>query len=103
MSNFEMKGGSGSVTFGSAKAQSKRNDEAVDKEEESAEIAEFKELCIDARSLMDNRLFQKVILDGYIRDTALDIGTSFDGSDTDIDALRAITQLQNYLNSLVQS
>ncbi len=51
--------------------------------------------------LIDNKDFQKVILDGFMDDMALEIGKSFYGSSEQIDTLKSITLLSNYLTQKI--
>ena len=66
-----------------------------------AEI-EYKALTLAGTELMKNHNFKKVILDGYINYVALETGKSFSGTDSEVDALKAVTHLQNYLNSFTE-
>ncbi len=52
--------------------------------------------------LYENEDFQKVILGDYIDRQALVLGKSFDGSESLVDALKAITHLSMYLDQKVQ-
>ncbi len=50
-------------------------------------------------TLMKQKLFQEVIIEGYINATALAVGTDFDIED--IDKLKGITLLKRYLEEAV--
>jgi len=53
------------------------------------------------QSLMSNPEFRELILEGYVRDTALDVGTTFDGSDAEVDSLKAVSHFNMYVQSLL--
>ena len=61
---------------------------------------EYKELQQLATELLKNNAFQKVIVDLYVKKTAIGIGSTFTGSADDIDALKAVTHLNNFMTSL---
>jgi hypothetical protein len=54
-------------------------------------------LSNDIKDLMENETFKRVIMDLYINDTALVIGSSFTGSESDMEALKAVTHLRSFL------
>ncbi len=66
------------------------------------EEIEYKALTLAATELMKNVNFKTVILDGYIDYVALETGKTFSGTDSEIDSLKAVTHLQNYLNSFTE-
>ena len=51
--------------------------------------------------LMNNPEFRELILEDYVRDTALDVGTTFDGSDAEVDSLKAVSHFNMYVQSLL--
>ncbi len=56
------------------------------------------------KRLMDSKDYQKVIREGFIQSKLNALGMDFDGSEADVDALKAIASLQTYLQSnLTQS
>ncbi len=69
--------------------------------EPTMEEAEILEMASDMRQLLDNRLFQKLIVDAYINKSALSVGTSFTGSKSDLELLSAVTHLTNHINTVI--
>ncbi len=55
------------------------------------------------KKLMDDKVFQKVILEGYMEGQAISLGTNFDGLEEELDTLKAITNLKRYLDSRVEN
>ena len=51
--------------------------------------------------LMNDVRFKEVIVEGYIESTAEKIGSNFDGSEDQIDTLKAITHLKQWLESAI--
>jgi len=72
----------------------------VKEEALSQDEQDYKELQLLAVELHKSRAFQKVIVDLYLKKTALSIGSTFTGSSDDIDALKAVTHLNNFMTSL---
>ena len=69
---------------------------------ERRELEYQKRLSDDIKVLMNNEAFQRVILESYIRDTSIRVGSSFSGSNEDIETLKAISHLKAYLeNSII--
>jgi len=54
-------------------------------------------LAQDIKWLMNNEQFKRAILNGYINDTALNVGVSFTGSDMQVDQLKGVSHLTEYL------
>ena len=46
--------------------------------------------------------FQEVILKDFIESTAIDVGSSFEGSESDIEALKAVSYLKRWLEQRVE-
>jgi len=65
--------------------------------EEQLEIEGQRELAEDIQWLMKNEQFKRVILDKYIKDSSVEVGMSFTGSEEQMDTLKSITSLVNYL------
>jgi len=67
------------------------------------EIDESAAMAVDRANKMlkltNDPLFVELITQGYIRDTALNVGTNFD--DSGIDALKAITHLKYYVATVI--
>jgi hypothetical protein len=71
-------------------------------EAERRELEYQKRLSDDIKILMNNESFQRAILEGYIRDTSVSVGSSFSGSESEIESLKAISHLKAYLeNSII--
>ncbi len=51
------------------------------------------------KRLMETSDYQKVIQEGFIQSKLNALGMDFDGSEADVDALKAIVSLQTYLQS----
>ncbi len=79
----------------------RRHSNAAKPRETTVDESEAIELAKAMKELLDNKNFQKVIIDGYINKVALDIGTSFTGDKSDIEVLSAITHLTNHINSVL--
>jgi len=65
----------------------------VEREEFDREV----QLSNDIKMLMADETFRRVILDGYINDNALSIGSAFVGSVEQVEGLKAISHLKRYL------
>ena len=53
------------------------------------------------KKLMATHEFKVLIMEEYIRDTSIDVGTSFDGSAEDVDTLKAISHLSSFMQSVL--
>ena len=74
----------------------------IDMEEmERVEYERAKRLSDDIGALMKNEAFMRVIFDEYIDNTALVVGSGFDGSDYQVEALKAISHLKLFLTNSV--
>jgi len=51
--------------------------------------------------LLDNAEFRELILEDYIRDTALEVGTTFEGSESEIDALKSVSHFSMYMQGVL--
>ncbi len=71
----------------------------TDTELEELEIEAAELLAADIKWLMANDQFKRVILQKYINDTSLDVGTSFIGSDDQIQQLKSISDLMAFLTN----
>ena len=60
------------------------------------------ELGRATQRLYDNKDFCRVILEGFIDKQGLGIAKNFDGSESDVDTLKSITLLNDYLTSKVE-
>ena len=83
-------------------AEEDRAVHAPEQPKPTIEEAEYGELMNAATELVRSENFIKVITKGYIDYVALETGKTFSGSDSEIDSLKAVTHLQNYLNSLTE-
>ncbi len=70
-----------------------------DEELEVQEQLKQEQLRDDLSFLMDNPQFKRAILNTFISETALDIGTSFDNSQGAIDALKAVSYLRMFIST----
>jgi len=55
----------------------------------------MKELIADSR-------FKALIMEDYIQDNALGVGTDFSASEEDMDTLKAISHLNRYMHRVIQ-
>ncbi len=70
-----------------------------DKEQEEIELEQAALLAADIKWLMGNDQFKRVIMDRYIKQTAVVIGSSFTGKDTEMEELKAISGLKYFLDT----
>ena len=68
-------------------------------QQEEQELLQQEQNKDDLDFLMDNPQFRRAILDGYIRKTCIDVGGSFGNSDSEVDALKAVSHLRLHLES----
>ena len=66
---------------------------------EDQEVLDFSKAV---KRLMDNKDFQKVILDDFIDRQVLALGKDFDGLESELDALKAVTFLNRYLHTKLE-
>jgi len=66
---------------------------------EQAEIDDANALAADIKWLMSNDQFKRVILDRYINQTSLTIGSNFSGQQAEIEALKAVSGLNYFLET----
>ncbi len=64
---------------------------------EELELLEEQKLQGDLDFLLKNPQFQRVILDRYINQTALVLGSNFTGSDGEVEALKAVSHLNMFI------
>ncbi len=53
------------------------------------------------KKLLANPEFRELILEEYIQNQALDVGTAFDGDEADIDTLKAISSLNSFIQGIL--
>jgi len=75
------------------------NEEIELSEEELKQLDQEKQMKRDIEYLMEDKVFQRVILNGYIVKTAIVIGSHFTGSDSEVKALSAVSHLQSFLTN----
>ena len=68
-------------------------------EEEQIEMEQAKQLALDIKWLENNDQFKRVILDRYINQTALVIGSNFSGQEAEAEALKAVSGLKYFLDT----
>ena len=68
-------------------------------EEERKQLEAEKQLKRDIEYLMNDKVFQRVIMGQYISKTAFVIGSHFTGSESEVKALGAISHLQSFLTN----
>lgn len=67
--------------------------------EEQAEMDAEKQLSNDIRWLFNNDQFKRAILSRYISQTSLTIGSNFSGQEAEIEALKAVSGLNYFLQT----
>ncbi len=53
------------------------------------------------QSLMSNPEFRELILEDYIRNQAIDVGTTFGGNDDEVRTLASISDLNMYIQNIL--
>jgi len=64
---------------------------------EDYELSQKEDFEKKIKLLLQDRLFQEVIINGYINDTAVTVGSNFSGTDDEISTLKAISHLKTFL------